>query len=77
MELNLYTTVTFTVMGESLGLSAVGVQRAAPVNIAIIELVFTVIVGFTIFVSLCTSILSLHVAIYNIILLYILIQLRQ
>ena len=74
MELNLYTTVTFTVMGESLGLSAVGVQRAAPVNIAIIELVFTVTVAFTTFVSLCTSVLSLHACSY---ILYILIQLRQ
>lgn len=63
MELDLYTTVTFIVMGESLALLAVGVQQAAPVNIAIIEQVFTVTVAFTIFVSLCTSILSLHVAI--------------
>ena len=57
MELDLYTTVTSIVMGESLGLLAAGVQQAAPVNIAIIEPAFTVTVGFTTFVSPCTSIL--------------------
>ena len=61
MELDLYTIETFIVMGESLGLLDAGIQQAAPVNIAIIEQAFTVTVAFATFVSLCASILSLHV----------------